>query len=94
MAKLKQIIQAIIEDHVATLPGGNGLSAYELAVQEGYSGTLEQWLISLHGADGEDGSDASVTKSNVEAVLTGEISTHSHASSGGLTQAQILTRQL
>ncbi len=31
------------------------------------------------GADGADGSDASVTKANVEAVLTGEISSHSHA---------------
>jgi hypothetical protein len=39
------------------------------------------------GVDGLDGSDASVTKVNVEAVLTGEISSHSHA--GGITQAQI-----
>ncbi len=31
------------------------------------------------GADGEDGSDANVTKANVEAVLTGAITTHSHA---------------
>lgn len=46
------------------------------------------------GAAGQNGSDASVTKSNVESVLTGEITTHSHPSSGGLTQAQILTRQL
>lgn len=37
---------------------------------------------------------ATVTKESVEAVLTGEIDSHSHASSGGLTQAQILTRQL
>lgn len=28
---------------------GNGKSAYELAVQEGYTGTLPQWLISLEG---------------------------------------------
>ena len=27
----------------------NGLSAYELAVQNGYSGTVQEWLDSLHG---------------------------------------------
>lgn len=27
----------------------NGLSAYELAVSEGYSGTLQEWLASLKG---------------------------------------------
>lgn len=45
------------------------------------------------GIDGEDGSDASVTKENVEAVLTGEISSHSHAATG-LTQPQVLARSL
>ena len=47
----------------------------------------------LQGIQGPAGSDATVTKTAVESVLTGEISTHTHAS-GGLTQAQILTRQL
>ena len=46
------------------------------------------------GLQGLPGSDATVTRSAVESVLTGEISSHSHASSGGMTQAQILTRQL
>jgi len=70
--------------------GDDGLSAYELALQEGFSGTLQQWLDSLHGRDGMDGSDATVTQQAVEAVLTGEISSHSHAGGGGgLTQAQI-----
>lgn len=46
------------------------------------------------GPQGPAGSDATVTKLAVESVLTGEISSHSHASSGGMTQAQILTRQL
>jgi len=69
--------------------GEDGLSAYELAVQEGYSGTLEQWLLSLHGRDGIDGSDATVTQEAVEAVLTGEISSHTHTGGSGLTQAQI-----
>ncbi len=45
------------------------------------------------GLTGPAGSDATVTKAAVESVLTGEISTHTHAREG-LTQSQILTRQL
>lgn len=32
-----------------------GYSAYEIAVQHGYTGTEEEWLASLHGADGATG---------------------------------------
>lgn len=35
--------------------GDSGLSAYALAVQQGYSGTLDEWLASLKGADGAPG---------------------------------------
>ncbi|MBQ8431422.1 MAG: hypothetical protein IJX28_00910 [Clostridia bacterium] len=37
--------------------GENGKSAYELAVEDGYSGTLHEWLVSLavQGAEGEKG---------------------------------------
>lgn len=35
--------------------GEKGLSAYELAVQNGFAGTLAEWLNSLKGADGKDG---------------------------------------
>ena len=34
-----------------------GLSAYEVAVQEGFKGTEAEWLASLHGTPGKDGSD-------------------------------------
>ena len=37
--------------------GGAGKSAYELAVQEGFTGSLSEWLQSLHGRDGADGRD-------------------------------------
>ena len=37
------------------IDGENGLSAYELAVQEGYTGTEEEWLSSLKGRNGIDG---------------------------------------
>jgi hypothetical protein len=33
----------------------HGLSAYELAVQRGFNGTLDEWLASLKGEDGELG---------------------------------------
>jgi hypothetical protein len=51
----------------------NGLSSYELALKHGYVGTETEWLASLKGTD------ASVTKTNVEAVLTGDITSHNHA---------------
>lgn len=37
--------------------GDNGKSAYELAVENGYTGTEEAWLESLHGKDGKNGTD-------------------------------------
>ena len=37
--------------------GADGKSAYEIAVEHGYVGTEEEWLASLHGADGKDGKD-------------------------------------
>lgn len=37
--------------------GANGLSAYELAVQNGYVGNVNQWLLSLKGAKGDPGDD-------------------------------------
>ena len=37
--------------------GENGLSAYELAVQEGFIGSLADWLESLKGNDGKDGAN-------------------------------------
>lgn len=87
--------------------GTPGLSAYQVAVANGFVGTEQEWLLSLvgeqgiqgdqglpgnDGAPGEQGiqgiqglpgSDASVTKANVEAVLTGVISSHSHAGGSG-----------
>jgi len=38
---------------LSTLKGKDGKSAYELALQAGFSGTIEQWIASLHGKNGE-----------------------------------------
>lgn len=37
--------------------GDDGLSAYQLARQQGYGGTLTQWLTTLVGAAGKDGTN-------------------------------------
>ena len=43
-----------------------GYSAYEIAVQHGYTGTEEEWLASLHGADGETGTVLPVDMTNAQ----------------------------
>ncbi|MGN1298078.1 MAG: hypothetical protein ACI4VH_06680 [Clostridia bacterium] len=37
--------------------GTNGKSAYEIAVENGFTGTEEEWLASLKGQDGASGKD-------------------------------------
>ena len=39
----------------STVPGPNGESAYELAVANGYEGTLDEWMDSLKGDEGVRG---------------------------------------
>ena len=50
-------IEEMLKNHNCGGSGKDGLSAYELAVQNGFSGTLPQWLESLKGKDGADGRD-------------------------------------
>lgn len=66
------------ETPTTPVPGATGLSAYELAVQNGFSGTLAQWFESLHGEPGEKGID-------------GESPTP--ATIAGLVQQQMPTRE-
>lgn len=40
---------------VPGLPGKDGKSAYEVAVDNGFTGTEKEWLESLKGKDGKDG---------------------------------------
>ncbi|WP_241494542.1 hypothetical protein [Lactiplantibacillus plantarum] len=39
-------------------PGDQGISAYQVAVNAGFSGSVNQWLASLVGAKGDSGKDA------------------------------------
>lgn len=53
--------------------GDDGKSAYEIAVEQGYSGTEEEWIASLHGEDGEDGFSPEITvktSSSEQYILT------------------------
>ena len=46
-------VESINSNAITYIFVSTGLSAYELAVQEGFEGTLEEWLESLKGADGK-----------------------------------------
>lgn len=46
-----------IKNKPTTTNGIDGKSAYELAVDNGYSGTIQQWLDSLKGQDGTNGTN-------------------------------------
>ena len=48
-----------------------GYSAYELAVLNGFEGTLEEWLESLQGTDGQTTSVNGIQQKNGNVNLTG-----------------------
>ncbi len=49
-----------------------GMSAYDLAVENGFEGTVEEWLVSLVGENGHDGVGVSNFYFNVENELIAE----------------------
>ena len=59
LAEMKKLLSEVQNGSNGTNgnDGENGLSAYELAVQEGFTGSLTEWLNSLKGADGKDGAE-------------------------------------
>lgn len=44
-------------DLIQSSGGGNGASAYDIAVENGFVGTEVEWLASLKGDPGKDGTD-------------------------------------
>lgn len=52
----KSEIEGILEG-IETTPGADGKSAYEIAQDNGFTGTEQEWLLSLKGADGTQGVD-------------------------------------
>lgn len=60
--------------------GSDGDSAYEIAVENGFSGTEAEWLLSLKGSDGIDGQDGTNGTNGQDGLTTsitlnGEIKT-------------------
>lgn len=52
-------------------PGADGKSAYEVAVEKGFSGTEEQWLASLKGDRGNDGKTPEISSANAVSLKAG-----------------------
>lgn len=50
--------EVVVVELAAGQRGPAGLSAYEIAVQEGFVGSEAAWLLSLQGSDGQDGDSA------------------------------------
>lgn len=62
-------------------PGKDGKSAYQIAVDHGFVGSEEDWLKSLHGKDGHDGSGSSSGDSSLSIeAITDLIKNHLSAS--------------
>ncbi len=51
--------------------GQNGGTAYDLAVKNGFTGTESEWLLSLHGKNGENGQDLDAEELYKKAVEEG-----------------------
>ncbi len=66
-----------------------GLSAYQIAVENGFVGNEAAWLGSLHG---QNGNDAQVTESNVRAVVDGIYSPISHTHTGLMQSGDLIVR--
>ncbi len=60
-----QLLQKIAEIQ-AGVNGKDGLSAYEIAKENGFVGTVAEWLESLKGADGQPGKDGVDGKNGVD----------------------------
>lgn len=84
---LEQLIDAILSE-IENATGSNGLSAYELWLSEGNTGSISDFLDSLKGNDGADGNDGlngadgtRYTISNIEPITKniGDIWEHTSA---------------
>lgn len=69
LAEMKKLLSEVQSGSNGTngKDGENGLSAYELAVQNGFTGTLAEWLNSLKGTDGINGTNGTDGKNGLSA---------------------------
>ncbi|WP_125767326.1 collagen-like protein [Lapidilactobacillus wuchangensis] len=60
-----------IKNHITAPTAGNdGLSAYEIAVKDGFSGTEVQWLASLKGTNGTNATTTSAATSAANGLMS------------------------
>lgn len=77
--------QGLVTRVGASLGGARaGLSAYELAVQQGYTGTLGEWLASLQGPPGADGAGAGSSNMYLRWLLTLQYRTNGQSAHGAI----------
>lgn len=78
MGKLKSILLALTVAVCFIFAVGCSpiLSAYDIAVRNGFEGTEEQWLASIKGADGADGADLSIKDIYSEALNNGFVGSY------------------
>lgn len=50
-------LDEVIREIAGTTPSGSGLSAYQIAVNRGFIGTEDEWLLSLKGPQGNNGAE-------------------------------------
>lgn len=74
--------------------GEDGASAYEIARENGFVGTEEEWLETLKGEDGEDGTDGQNGANGVSPTATvsktGKVSTLTVTDVNGTTTVEIM----
>ena len=66
-----------------------GYSAYEIAVQNGFVGTEAEWLASLQGSNGADGKDGSSATIQVGTVSTGAAGSDAVVTNVGTSSAAV-----
>ena len=59
--------------------GKDGRSAYEIAIENGFVGTVAEWLESLKGRDGKDGLSGKLNPKYIHKVLRNEIANFQRA---------------
>lgn len=71
--------------------GSDGLSAYQIAVQNGFVGNEAQWLASLVGADGEDGAPGTNGTDGQSVIIT-TVTTQAAYDAATPTATQLIVR--
>ena len=73
-ASINQLLAGIVDmsryatlEYVNSIPAAkDGKSAYQIAIDNGFAGTEQEWLASLKGKDGATGSGSSVTRDDID----------------------------